>query len=291
MAKMRSGLGKGLNALIPEGSTVFKEESVLVERGTISIDIHRIKPNEDQPRKLFDQGKLESLSSSIKLHGVIQPIVVRKANNDGYELIAGERRWRAARLAGLKEIPCIVKELSDKERMEIALIENLQREDLNPIEEGMAYKALMDAHSLNQEEIAVVIGRSRPHIANTMRLLNLPVEIQKMVRDKKISGGHGRALLGLNNHEFLTEAAQKVVADELSVRATETLVNEINNVSQKQTPKKKLKDSTLVYIEDSLKGILGTKVSIVKGKKRGKIEIEYYGDEELERLVELLQNK
>ncbi len=292
MAKIRGGLGKGLNALIPEGTVTFNEDDKELEKDIITIDIHKIKPNENQPRKLFDQSKLESLSASIKIHGVIQPVIVRKIQKDGFELIAGERRWRAARLAGLKEIPCIIKEIDDKARMEIALIENLQREDLNPIEEGLAYKALIDIHKLTQEEISQVIGRSRPHIANTMRLLNLPLNVQRMVRDKELSGGHGRALLGIDNLDILSEVAQKVMFNQLSVRETEKLVSEIHNkVSKKSEKKKKNKDSTLMYIEDSLKGILGTKVSIVKGRKKGKIEIEYYGDEELDRLLEILQNK
>lgn len=287
---MRGGLGKGLNALIPEGSVDFQEKK-LSKGDILAIDIHDIKPNENQPRKLFDQEKLESLSASIKIHGVIQPVVVRKLKGEGYELIAGERRWRASRLAGLKEIPCIIKDIDDKQRMEIALVENLQREDLNPIEEGLAYKALIENHRLTQEEISDTIGKSRPHIANTMRLLNLPAAVQRMVTERKLSSGHGRALLGINNHEVLLEIAQRVVLNNLSVRETEALVNEIQNKRNKHSVvKKKMKDSTLAYIEDTLKGILGTKVCIVKGKKKGKIEIEYYGDEELERLIEILQN-
>jgi len=290
MVKMRGGLGKGLNALIPEGSIDLQEEKA--SKGDILIvDIHKIRPNENQPRKLFDQEKLDSLSSSIKIHGVIQPVVVRKLKGEGYELIAGERRWRASRLAGLKEIPCIIKDIDDKQRMEMALVENLQREDLNAIEEGLAYKALIENHRLTQEEISDTVGKSRPHIANTMRLLNLPVAVQRMVTDKKLTSGHGRALLGINNHELLSEIAQKVVGNNLSVRETEALVSEIENKRNKhRVVKKKMKDSTLAYIEDTLKGILGTKVCIVKGKKKGKIEIEYYGDEELERLIEILQS-
>ena len=290
MVKMRGGLGKGLNALIPEGSIDLQEEKV--SKGDILIvEIHKIRPNENQPRKLFDQEKLESLSASIKIHGVIQPVVVRKLKGEGYELIAGERRWRASKLARLKEIPCIIKDIDDKQRMEMALVENLQREDLNPIEEGLAYKALIENHRLTQEEISETVGKSRPHIANTMRLLNLPLAIQKMVTDRKLSSGHGRALLGINNHELLSEIAQKIVANNLSVRETEALVSEIENKRNKhRVVKKKMKDSTLAYIEDTLKGILGTKVCIVKGKKKGKIEIEYYGDEELERLIEILQS-
>ena len=289
MVKARGGLGKGLNALIPEGKIQLHEEKS-TKGGIFTVDIQKIKPSENQPRKSFNQDKLDSLIASIKTHGIIQPVVVITVDG-GYQLIAGERRWKAAMEAGLKEMPCVVKDLGDRERMEVALIENLQREDLNPIEEAMAYKALMDAHSLTQEQISIAIGKSRPYIANTLRLLNLPGSIQGMVINQKLSSGHGRALLAIENHDILIGIAQKIVADNLSVRETESLVNEMmNKKEQKKSIRKTSRDSNLVYIEDTLKGALGTKVVIVKGKKKGKIEIEYYGEEELERLVEILQN-
>lgn len=289
MAKMKGGLGKGLNALIPEINVHFEEEK-LIKGQIVSVDINNIKPNALQPRKIFDKEKLNSLIESIKAYGVIQPVVVRQIDM-GYELIAGERRWKAARQAGLKEIPCVLKEMDERQRMEIALIENLQREDLNPIEEAMAFKTLMETYGLTQEDISISIGKSRPHIANTVRLLNLPKIVQKFVMDHELSSGHARALLSIDNMDLLTETAKRVIENNLSVREAEALVTEIHNKKKKKELKKKTKDSTLMFIEDTLKGILGTKVNIVKGKKKGKIEIEYYGDEELERLIEIIQGR
>lgn len=290
MGKIKGGLGRGLNALIPEGNIQFTEEKAGKGQVTL-LDIHNIKPNGNQPRKVFDHDKLSSLVDSIKAHGIIQPIVVRKIDL-GYELIAGERRWRAARQAGLKEIPCIVKEIDDRQRMEIALIENLQREDLNPIEEAMAFKSLMDTYKLTQEEISITIGKSRPFIANSVRLLNLPRVVQNYIVEQKLSGGHGRALLSLEREDLILEVSQRVLANDLSVRDTEALVAQLIDNKKKETRKKnKSKDSTLICLEDTLKGILGTKVKIIKGKKKGKIEIEYYGEDELERLIEILQSR
>lgn len=289
MAKAKRGLGKGLNALIPQGKN--KASTTNESRGEINkINIHEIKPNEEQPRKNFDPEKIQILAESIKAYGVIQPIVVRPVER-GYEIIAGERRWKATKKAGIKEIPCIIKEIDERERMEIALIENLQREDLNFIEEAIAYKALMDLYDLTQEKISSIVGKSRSHIANIIRLLHLSEDIKNMVISGDITGGHARALLRINDESMQKEIADKIVQHELSVRETEKLIAGI--VENKEIPQKKEKnkDHVLIDMEDTLKRILGTKVSIVKKKNKGKIEIEYYSDDELERILEFLQKK
>ncbi|QZY55064.1 ParB/RepB/Spo0J family partition protein [Crassaminicella profunda] len=287
MAKKRSGLGKGLSALIPERNTDIEEKKL--PKGNIDkININKIKPNRNQPRKNFNQDKLETLAESIKNHGVLQPIVVRTIE-EGYEIIAGERRWKACRYAGLKEIPCIIKEIDEKERMEIALIENLQREDLNPIEEALAYKTLMEAYELTQEQISSSIGKSRSYIANIVRLLNLTEEVKDMVMKNLLSNGHARVLLRIEDPKLQKQIGEKIFENNLSVRETESLVAKIIDNKEEKQKKERVKDHTLIFIEDTLKTRLGTKVSIVKGKKKGKIEIEYYSDDELERLVELLQ--
>ena len=289
MTRMKGGLGKGLNALIPERKA--EPEVVEVKHGdALKISIHEIRPNRSQPRKNFAREKLETLVDSIKYHGIIQPIVVRAAEV-GYEIVAGERRWRAAREAGLKEIPCIIKELSDQQGMEIALIENLQREDLNPVEEALAFKNLLDTYQLTQEEVSNAVGKSRPYIANTMRLLNLDEVIQEMLIQSQISSGHARALLRLENPSLQQRVANEVIEKSLSVRETEALVGRLLDGVSKKEMVKSLKDTGLLDLEDILKGLLGTKVSIVKGKKKGKIEIEYYSDDELERLIEYFQKK
>jgi ParB family chromosome partitioning protein len=286
---MKGGLGKGLNALIPERKA--EPEVVEVKKGeALKISIHEIRPNRSQPRKDFARDKLVTLIDSIKYHGVIQPIVVRAAEV-GYEVVAGERRWRAAREAGLKEIPCIIKELSDQQGMEIALIENLQREDLNPVEEALAFKNLLDTYQLTQEEVSNAIGKSRPYIANTMRLLNLDEIIQEMLIQSQISSGHARALLRLENPVLQQRIANEVIEKGLSVRETEALVAKMLDGNSKKEIVKSLKDAGLLDLEDTLKSLLGTKVSIVKGKKKSKIEIEYYSDDELERLIEYFQKK
>ncbi|MDF2548634.1 MAG: chromosome partitioning protein ParB [Anaerosolibacter sp.] len=289
MTKMKGGLGKGLNALIPER----KIEPAVIEAkkgDALKISIHDIKPNRSQPRKDFAKDKLETLVDSIKLHGVIQPIVVR-AVDIGYEIVAGERRWRAAREAGLKEIPCIIKELNDQQGMEIALIENIQRENLNPIEEALAFKSLLDTYHLTQEQISKAIGKSRPHIANTMRLLNLHETIQEMLIENQITSGHARAILRLESASLQQKLSKEVVERGLSVRETEALVTKVLDGKMKKEISKDQKDIGLLNLEETLKMLLGTKVSIVKGKKKGKIEIEYYSDDELERLIDYFQKK
>ncbi|AOT73110.1 ParB/RepB/Spo0J family partition protein [Geosporobacter ferrireducens] len=285
---MKGGLGKGLNALIPASKEPLAV-NIPPKGDAYKVSIQEIRPNKDQPRKHFDKDKLETLVDSIKAHGLIQPIVVRPIEQ-GYEIVAGERRWKASREAGLKEIPCIIKEMDQRTGLEIALIENLQREDLNAIEEASAYKQLMEFYGLTQEELSQVVGKSRPHIANTLRLLNLGEKIKQMVVNEEITSGHARALLRLTDKNLQLETAQKVMENQLSVRETEVLVDNLLTVKiKKEQPAQKVKDYHLVSLEDSLKSLFGTKVNIVKGKKKGKIEIEYYSDEELERLIDLFQ--
>lgn len=290
MAKAKRGLGKGLNALIPQtfDDSVLdnqKEDSKIV----IMLNIDDIKPNKNQPRKYFDKEKIKSLEESILNHGIIQPIIVRKFKK-GYEIVAGERRWRAAKNTDLKEIPCIIKDLDDERLMELSLIENLQREDLNEIEEALAYKKLNEQFSMTQDKIGKIVGKSRPYIANTLRLLNLDDEVKEMIVEEQISGGHGRTLLRIEEAKLQKEIALKIVTESLTVRETERLVSALidKSIKKKKTNNIK-KDSNIIYVEESLKEILGTKVNIVKGKKKGKIEIEYYSEDDLERILELLK--
>jgi len=276
----RRGLGKGLGALIPEG-----EES---DRNSIvEIKITDIEANDKQPRKAFNDATLADLSESIKEHGVVQPIIVRKQGN-GYQIVAGERRWRAARLAGKKTIPAIIKECSNLEVMELALIENLQSEDLNSIEEAMAYKSLIEEYNMTQEEISKKIGKSRPAIGNSLRLLQLPQEIKNMIAEGKISQGHARALLSISGEKKQLDMAEKIIAQQLNVRQIEKLAKDTKQKKKKEV----LPDAYRIEInqlEERLRAVLGTKVTIHHRKNRGSIEIEYYSDEEFDRIFELLE--
>ncbi len=282
MAVKKSALGKGLGALIPE---VDESKLNIDKSGILEVDINYIAPNENQPRKSFDEEKLNALSQSIKDKGVIQPILVTK-DGEYYTIIAGERRWRAAKLAGLKRIPVIEKKLSDIEVMEISLIENLQREDLNPMEEAMAYKRLVNEFSLTQEEIAIRVGKSRPSIANSLRLLNLDSKVANYLVEGTLSEGHGRMLVSIDNHELQYEIAKKIIDESLNVRQTEKLIKKING-KKPATQRKDKKDIYIKEIEDKLKDILGTKVSINKSRKKGKIEIEYYSEDDLQRILDI----
>ncbi|AFS79909.1 parB-like partition protein [Gottschalkia acidurici 9a] len=252
----------------------------------VYLDIYSISPNKDQPRKKFDKEAIDSLSDSIKNHGVIQPIIVRQKEN-GYEIIAGERRWRAARVSGLTKIPSIVKNIEELEVAQIALVENIQRENLNPIEEGLAFKELIDQHKLTQEKIGKLLGKSRPYVANTIRLLNLESEVIDLLMNEEITSGHGRAILGLKDIKKQVMLARLIVEKDLSVRETEKLVKELNCEKEKVYSLKEI-DPVISDIEQALRESLGTKVQIVKGKNKGKIEIEYYSDEELDRIIELI---
>lgn len=288
MVKKR-GLGKGLSALIPDDVIEENIEIAADEDIVKKVDITLIEPNENQPRRVFDYDSLNEMADSISKHGLIQPIVVRKSGN-GYEIIAGERRWRGAQIAGLSEIPCLIKEVKNVESAELALIENIQRENLNPIEEALAYDSLINKYNLTQEEVSNVVGKSRPYITNLIRLLNLDERILDLISAKELSAGHGRTLLQIEDKNKQFEIAKMIMEESLSVRATEKLVKElINKKPTSNTKKEKVeKDSTIVDIEDSLRRLFGTKVEINKGKNKGKIEIEYYNEEDLERILELL---
>jgi len=281
-SKRSNRLGKGLSALIPELQMDFDKKEI------VELDIKNIYPNEDQPRKVFDEEKIQILSESIKSYGVLQPIVVKPDEYGKYMIIAGERRYRASRLAKKSSIPAVIKDLPIRDIMEIALIENLQREDLNPIEEALAYRSLIENHNVTQEEISEAVGKSRPHITNTIRLLNLRKEIIEMVEYGEITAGHGKALLRIIDKDKQLEVANKIIEEGLSVRATEVLAKKISEEKDIKIPTKKEKDLFIVDVEEKLRNIFGTKVNISKGKKKGKIEIEYYNDDELNNIVGLL---
>jgi len=289
---IKKGLGRGLDIMIPEqiGSKEKKEiKKDDVSRETL-IHINEIEPNREQPRKNFDEDALQELSESIKLYGVIQPLLLQKRDKY-YEIIAGERRWRAARLAGLKEVPAIIKDYTPQEIIEIALIENIQREDLNPIEEAFAYQRLIKEFNLKQDEVAERVSKSRAAVTNSMRLLKLDSRVQQMLIDDMISSGHARALLPIEDNELQYITASKIFDNKISVRETEKLVKQILN----QKPEKEIAvtvEDAFIYrdLEEKIRKIIGTKVSIHKKQKnQGKIEIEYYSDEELERIVELFE--
>ncbi|MDD2481026.1 MAG: ParB/RepB/Spo0J family partition protein [Lutispora sp.] len=272
----KKALGKGLSALIPENSET-------TGNSIVQLKITEIEANENQPRRNFDEETLHSLADSIKEHGVVQPIIVRK-EGQGYQIVAGERRWRAARIAGLKMVPVVVKDYSEDQILEIALIENLQREDLNPIEEANAYKSLMEEYSFSQDEIGKRIGKSRSAIANSLRLLNLPGEIIEHLILGRLSAGHARALLSFSEDKKKIEIANRIINEGLNVRQAEKLSQE-----KKKTKRIKTKSAEICEIEERLRNIFGTKVTIAHSKKKGKIEIEYYGMDDLDKILELLQ--
>ncbi|XNN69309.1 ParB/RepB/Spo0J family partition protein [Bacillus pumilus] len=280
---MAKGLGKGINALF---NTVDSNEETVEE-----IKIKDLRPNPYQPRKTFDEDALSDLKESIQQHGVLQPIIVRKSIK-GYDIVAGERRYRAAQQAGLTTIPAIVREFSETLMREIALLENLQREDLSPLEEAEAYASLLDHLSVTQEELAKRLGKSRPHIANHLRLLTLPDEVQKLIADGTLSMGHGRTLLSLKNKNKLAPLVKKIVDEGLNVRQVEKLVQQLNENVPRETKKKEApKDRVLKERESFLQNYFGTSVSIKKQKKKGKIEIEFLSNEDLERILELLSTR
>ncbi|MEG1870730.1 MAG: ParB/RepB/Spo0J family partition protein [Peptostreptococcaceae bacterium] len=282
VSKRSNRLGKGLSALIPELQTDLDKKEIS------EIDINKVYPNEEQPRKVFDEEKIKILSDSIKSYGVLQPIVVKPDENGRYMIIAGERRYRASKVASKNYIPAVIKDLPIRDIMEIALIENLQREDLNPIEEALAYKSLINNHHVTQEEISEAVGKSRPHITNTIRLLNLREEVLNMIEYGEITAGHGKALLRIANLDKKLEIAKKIAEEGLSVRATESLAKKISEEQEVKIPSKKEKDIFIVDAEERLRNVFGTKVNISQGKKKGKIEIEYYNDDELNNIVSML---
>ena len=276
MAKKPSGLGKGLGALMLENAT---DEMV----GSSTLPLNEIIPNKDQPRKTFDEGALAELSESIRQHGVLQPLLVRPLPAGGYQLVAGERRWRASRMAGIKDVPVVIKELTDTETMEIAIIENLQREDLNPIEEAEGLQ-LIDKCGFTQEEVAASVGKSRPAIANSLRLLKLPPEVRDMTKNGEISAGHARALLAFDNEAMIYEVANNIVSNKLTVRDVERLAK-IKEPSAPAQKRSKRRDSFYDEVEISLTEALGRKVKVYTGRGKGTLEIEFYSQEELKDLA------
>ena len=293
MAVKRGGLGKGLDSLIPDHKTIKtterkKQEVEEKKEGEQLININKIEPNHEQPRRNFEEDSLLELADSIKQFGVLQPLIVQK-RHDYYEIIAGERRWRAAKMAGIKEIPVIIKEYTKREAVEIALIENIQRENLNPIEEAMAFKRLLTEFSLKQDEVAERVSKSRTTVTNSMRLLKLDERVQQMIVDDMISTGHARTLLAIEDHEEQYNLANKIFDEKLSVRETEKLIKELKNPNKEK--EKKVIEHDFIYkdLEERVKTVMGTKVHVnPKTKGKGKIEIEYYSDEELERIFELI---
>lgn len=277
------GLGKGLGALLGDASLQDQQD------GSVTLPLSQVEPGLNQPRKAFDEDSLNDLADSIREHGILQPLTVRRLGSGYYQIIAGERRWRAAKLAGLKELPAMIVEADDRKVMELGLIENLQREDLNAIEEADGYRALKDEHGLTQEEIAKRMGRSRPAIANALRLTTLPVMLRDLVVDGDLSAGHARTLLSLPTPAMQEEAAQQVVTQELSVRQTEALVKSMTE--EKKTKPPKAESGHRIYLEELEKDLSsrwGRKVSINAGRKKGKIELEYYDPDDLEALLSRL---
>lgn len=276
------GLGRGLGALLGD----FAEETVESSPYQL-LPIYKVEPNRSQPRQDFDEEELQALSESISIHGVIQPVTVRQLESGYYQIIAGERRWRAARMAELTEIPVVIVEADDKKAMELALIENLQRQDLNPVEEALGYQSLMEDYGLTQEEAAGRVGKSRPAVANALRLLGLPNEVMEMLRNGKLTAGHARAVLSLKTEKKQLEAAQKISALGLSVRQAELLCK---NMGKEPAPEKKvtLEVNYVAECEKSLSKHLGRGVKIVNGKRKGRFELEFYGQEDLQVLLEAL---
>ena len=279
--KKKAGLGKGLDALFIDNSTE--------ENGDKLVNINDIEPNREQPRKFFDEEALKELADSIAMHGVIQPLLVRPLSDGGYQLIAGERRWRASRLAGLSQVPVVVKEMTDEEAMVLALIENLQREDLNPIEEAEGFKLLMDTYSFTQEQAAERVGKSRPAVANALRLLSLPEEVLDMVKQGIISSGHARTLIPLTDEKLIIKLAEEISQKELSVRETERIVKTLLKPKNETVKKKSKRDPYYAECEIAIREELGrnAKINVSRGNK-GSIEIEFFSKEDLQSILEAL---
>ena len=303
MAVKRGGLGKGLDSLIPDHKPKAntskdkvreqasgKEKTTMPASGEQKVKITKVEPNRTQPRKNFDEDSLIELADSIRQFGVLQPLLVQK-KGDYYEIIAGERRWRAAKMAGLKEIPVIIREYSHQEMVEIALIENIQRENLNPIEEAQAFKRLLEEFQLKQDEVAERVSKSRTAVTNSMRLLKLDEKVQQMIIDDMISTGHARALLAIEDKEQQYILANKIFDEKLSVRETEKLVKDLKKPKKEKTKKDTSNDFIYRDLEEKMRSVIGTKVSVnQKSKGKGKIEIEYYSDEELEHIFEMIMS-
>lgn len=295
---VKKGLGRGLDSLIPNSIPEKKKAEPKKEEKTgseILVSINDIEPNRDQPRKVFNEEALNELADSIKQMGIIEPLIVqKKKDSKRYEIIAGERRFRAARIAGLKQVPVVVRDYADKDILTIAILENIQREDLNPIEEAQAYKRLMDESKMTQEAVADRLSKSRTAITNSLRLLKLSKEVRDMIAGEIISEGHGKVLLGVDDSKAQLEIAKKIAADNLSVRAAEELVRKYKEGSSKKPakPETKKKDSSYRAVEEKLKNVLGTKVEIKKKTETaGQINISYYSIDELDRIIEILENQ
>ena len=292
-APKRSGLGRGLDALFADAVPVSdsaekKQEKPAAAADAVQyINIHDIMPNANQPRKTFSEEKIDELSKSIKEHGIIQPIVVRK-KGESYEIVTGERRWRAARKAELTQVPCLIRELTDEQNMLIAIIENMQREDLNPVEEAEGLNQMITTFGMTQEQVSKSVGKSRPYIANSLRLLKLPEYIKNEMAEGRLSAAHGRTLITVESEDVRKALCDKIIREGLSVRETERLVS-AQGKGKKKRPAAKVKNPDVARVESELKDALGTRVSIVQNGKKGKIEIEYFSREELDRLIELLK--
>lgn len=284
MAKKLGGLGKGLNAIFIENDSEKGD-------GAVTLKISEIEPNRSQPRQSFDEAALSELAESISAHGLLQPLLVRPLPLGGYEIVAGERRYRACRMAGLTEVPVVIRELTESETMELALIENLQREDLTPLEEAEGYNVLMNEHNFTQEEVAQSMGKSRPAIANALRLLKLPESIREMLREEQISAGHARALLTLENEEQMKAVAEEIIKKDISVRQTEALCKKPVKVKTEEKPERQ--PSFYKMVELALNESLGRKITVSKNKKKegGVLQIEFYSDEELQELSNLLSKE
>ena len=276
------GLGKGLGALLGDFTEEIPQDSAYRE-----LPVYKVEPNPDQPRREFDEEELQALSDSISVHGVIQPLTVREMPNGYFQIIAGERRWRAARMAGLSDVPVVVIEADDRKAMELALIENLQRQDLNPVEEALGYQTLMEEYGLTQEDTAQQVGKSRSAVANTLRLLALTPEVLELLKTGEITAGHARAILSLKSEKKQIEAARKIMALSLSVRQAETLCKNMNK-EPVEKPKVTFEVDYVAECEKSLSKHLGRGVKIVNGKRKGRFELEFYGEEDLQALLEAL---
>lgn len=283
MPPRKSGLGRGMDALFVDNSV----EELADEKSVVTLNLSDIEPNKHQPRQYFDDEALNELSESIKEHGVLQPLIVRPMPDGSYQLVAGERRWRASRLAGLTQVPVIVRALTDSEVSVIALIENLQREDLNPIEEAEGICRLIEEHGFTQEQAAQKLGKSRSALTNTLRLMNLPEKVRGLVSDDFLSAGHARALLALENKALIEEIAEDVITKKLSVRETEKLVKQLNSYKEQPPKKVKKRDTFFSEVELSLSDILGRKVTVKESGKGGKLEFEFFDKEDLKKLAKL----
>lgn len=286
MAAKKSGLGRGFDAIFADNSV----EDISTGNSTTKVKLLDIEPNREQPRKQFDEEALAELSDSIAQHGVLQPLLVRPMPDGGYQLVAGERRWRASRMAGLTEVPVVIRDLTDAQVAELALVENLQRENLNPLEEANGYKELSDKFGYTQEKISEIVGKSRPSIANALRLLNLPEDVQKMVSDGSLSMGHARAILSLQDDKMKLDLAKLVIANDLSVRETERIARNM----VKEAPKKSKAKKRNPYYDEAelaLSEVLGRKVKITKSSKKGALEIEFFDDADLKKLLKIFDNE